>query len=127
MKMNESAKKTGNVKNKKNQANQAKQKKQKKSVAKKLRKTRLGFIPMASCLIIIALLSVHLWNNWVMISKKNEQIEAMEQEYNHRRIKNDEKQQQADAPIDDEYIMEIARRNGYRCPDEILFYLNNGE
>ena len=116
--MSDSALKSRNAKNKRNQ---------KRSVAKKLRKTKLGFIPMVSIAIIIALLSIHLWNNWVAIGKKNEQIAALTQEYNHKRIKNDALQQKVDAPVDEEYIIDVARDNGYRRSDEIIFYLNDGD
>jgi len=119
--MSASAVKSRNEKNKRSIKNQ------KRSVAKKLRKTKLGLIPMISIAVIIALLSIHLWNNWITIGKKNEQIAALTQEYNHRRIRNDALQQKVDALVDEEYIADIAKDNGYRRSDEIIFYINDGE
>ena len=109
------------IRNAKNRRNQ------RKSVARKLKKTRLGFIPMVSLAIIIALLSMHLWNNWVKIGQKNEQISMMREEFNHKRINNEALEQRVKAIIDDEYMGEVARENGYRKSDEIIFYLNGGD
>ena len=119
--MSESAIKSRNAKNRKNARSQ------RRNVYKKLRKNKMGFIPMISIAIIIALLSIHLWNNWIKIGDKNEQITTLDQEYNHRKIKNDATQQKVEAPVDEEYIIDIARDNGYRRSDEIIFYLNGGE
>ncbi|MCL1858826.1 MAG: septum formation initiator family protein [Oscillospiraceae bacterium] len=116
--MSESALKLRNERNRRNARNK------KRSVARKMRKNKLGAIPMITLAIIIALLSVHLWNNKIAIDKKNEQIAALNQEYNHRRIKNDATQQKVDAPVDEEYIIDVAKDNGYRRSDEIIFYIN---
>jgi len=100
---------------------------QKKTAAKKIRRQRLGFIATISFVMIVTLLSANILNNRVKINMKDERINELEQEYNHRRINNDALQQKVEAPADDEYIMEIVRGEGYRGSDEILFYLNNGE
>jgi len=118
MSMSASAIKIRNAKNRRNQ---------RKSVARKLKKTRLGFIPMVSIAIIIALLSIHLWNNWIKIGQKNEQIAILREEFNHRRINNEALEQRVKAVIDDEYIAEVAKDNGYRKSDEVIFYLNDGD
>jgi len=107
--------------------NAKKRRSQKKSVARKLRKTKLGFIPMMSIAIIVALLSIHLWNNWIKIGQKEEQIAVLRNEFNHRRINNEALEQRIGSIIDDEYIAEVARDNGYRNSDEVLFFLNGGE
>jgi len=117
--MYESAVKSRNAKNNKNIKNR------KKNVAKKLRKNKLGFIPMAAIAIIVTLLSINLWNNWITINKNKEQIAALTQERNHKRIKNDATQQKVDSVVDDEYVIDVARKNGYRNSDEIIFYFNN--
>ena len=100
---------------------------QRKSAAKKLRKTRLGFIPMVSLAIIITLFSIHLWNNKIKIDQKSEQIAALKDELNHRRINNEALEQKVKSSVDDEYIAEIAKDNGYRKSDEVIFYLNGGD
>ena len=117
--MYESALKQKNEKIKKNLKNQ------KRTANKKTRKTKLGLIPMITLAIIIALLSVHLWNNKIAIDKKNEQIESLTQDYNHRRIKNDATEEKVNAQVDEEYISDVARDNGYRRSDEIIFHLND--
>ena len=109
------------------QENIQKTKKRNKSVAKKLRKQRLGFIATISFFIIISVLLAKSWDNWNKIQNKNEQITQLEQDYNHRRINNEALQQKVDAPIDDEYIGDVAKDQGYRSSDEILFYLDGGE
>ena len=119
--MTESAIKARNAKNKKNKKNR------KKNVALKLRKTKLGFIAITAIIIIISLVTVPALNNQREINKGNEKIAMLEKEYEHLRIKNDATQQKIDAPIDDDYIIEAARDNGYRSSDEMLFYLNNGD
>ena len=98
-------------------------KNQKKAARSKLRKTKLGFIPALSLVIIIALLSIHLWNNLSAINNKDGQIAELTQEFNSRRIKNDALQQKVDAPVDEEYIIDVARDNGYRKSDEIIFHI----
>ena len=104
-----------------------KTKKRNKSVAKKLKKQKLGFVATVSFVVIIALLLAKSWENWNKIQNKNEQITGLEREYNQKRINNEALQQQVDAPIDDEYIADVARGQGYRGSDEILFYLEDGE
>jgi len=98
-----------------------------RNVAKKIRKNKLGFVPTITVFIIIALIAIPLWNNWTNIKKKTGEISVLTQEHNSRRIKNDALQQKVDAPVDDDYIIDVAIDNGYRKSDEILFYLNPGE
>jgi len=102
-------------------------KQQIKIAAKKARKNKIGFIAMVALIIIIIVLAVPLFNNRMKILEKNEAIIELNQEYNSRRIHNDALQQKINAPVDEEYIAEIARENGYRKSDEILFYLNDGK
>ena len=109
------------------QENIRRKKKQNKSVAKKLKTQRLGFIATISFVVIISLLLAKSWENWNKIQSKNEQIAKLEQEYNQKRINNEALQQKVDAPIDDEYIADVAKGQGYRGSDEILFYFENGE
>lgn len=103
------------------------EKRQKKIISKKLKKGKMGFIPMLSIAIIIALISIKILQNLDLIGKNGEYIKSLEKEYNHARIQNEALRQKADAPIDDEYISEIARENGYRDLDEDVYYLNEGE
>lgn len=122
--MSESAVKSRNERNERNKRNI---RNQRRSAARKLRKNRMGLIPVIAVTIIVALLALHLWNNWTMIGKNKEKIDALTQEYNHKRIKNDASQQKVDAQIDEDYIIDVARDNGYGDSDEIIFYFNNGE
>lgn len=107
--------------------NPQKTKIQKRNVAKKVRKQKLGFVAKVAFVMIILVLFAKSWDNWNKIQDRNEQITELEQEHNHRRISNDALQQKVDAPVDEEYIIDVAREQGYRGSDEILFYLNDGE
>ena len=104
-----------------------KKQKQNKIAAKKLKKQKLGFIATVSFVMIISVLLAKSWDNWNKIQDKNEQITELQQQYDHWRISNEALQQKVDAPIDDEYIKDVARSQGYRDSNEILFYLNDGE
>jgi len=119
--MIESAAKSKDTKNKNIRKNQ------KRSIAKKLRKNKLGFIPMIAVVIIIAVLAMSLWNNWIKINKNGGEKSTLNQEYDHMRILNDALEDKVKAPVDEEYIIEIARENGFRRSDEILFYFSGGE
>ena len=102
-------------------------KNQRKTVAKKIKKHKLGFIAIFSFAVIIALLSTNLWNNITNIGKKDDIIDSLTEDYNGRRIQNDALEERAKAPVDDEYIADIAKKNGLRDSDEILFYLISGD
>lgn len=102
-------------------------KNRRKIIAKKIKSHKMGLIILLSISVIVILMSVNLLNNMGKIKNKGEQITAMENERNHRRIQNDALQQKVDDPTDDEYIIEFARRNGYRKSDEIIFYLTDGD
>ena len=99
----------------------------KKIIAKKISGNKMGIIILLSVGLIISLTSAHLWSNISKIRSKNDQIAAMEQEYNHRRIQNEALREKLNEPVDEEYIIEVARKNGYRKSDEIMFYLTDGE
>jgi len=102
-------------------------KSQQKAANKKAKENKFGFFrTLIVCIIIIAIL-IPVWNNMMTIMKRNEQIEILTQEYNHRKIKNDALEQKVEDPTDEEYIADIARENGYRMSNEILFYLNPGD
>jgi len=101
-----------------------KSKNQKKTIAKKMKKGKLGFIPMVSIAVIVALFSIKIVQNLDSYGKNGDRIESLKKEYNHKRIQNEALQQKADAPIDDDYIREIAREKGYRDIDEDMFYFN---
>jgi len=106
----------------------AKSKKNKeKIIAKKIKKSKLGVIPMLAVVIIITLISIKIFHNLDSIGKNNDHIDSLEKEYDHKRINNEARQQKIKAPVDDEYIREIARENGYRDLDEDIYYLNEGE
>jgi cell division protein FtsB len=102
-------------------------KKQKKIIAKKVKKSKLGFIPMISIAVILAVISIKIFRNMDSIKKNDGHIEGLKQEYNHKRISNEALQQKVDADIDDEYIRERAREKGYRDLDEDMYYLNEGD
>ena len=125
--MSASGVKTSKIPKTSEQVKAQKLKKQNKSVAKKLRKQRLGFIATISFVMIVSVLLAKSWDNWNKIQDKKEHIAELQQQYDHMRINNEALQQKADATIDDEYIREVAREQGYRGSDEILFYLNDGE
>ena len=102
-------------------------KKQEKIIAKKIKKGKLGLIPMVTIWVIIILISLKIINNLGAIGKNSDYIDVLEKEYNHLRINNEALQQKVEAPIDDEYMSEVAREIGYRDLDEDLYYLNEGE
>ena len=111
----------------KNQKSKKSKKDRKKSVAKKMRKTKMNFMTMAVVIIAVTLFAIPIWNNLGEIKRKKEQIAELKRQYEHMKITNDALKQKVDAPVDEEYIIEIARNNGYRHSDEIIFYLNGGE
>ena len=96
-----------------------------KIIAGKIRENKSGLIIILSLGIIISLMSITFWNNIEKIRERDMRIEAMAREYNHRRIMNDAMQERLDSPINDEYIIEIARENGYRRFDEIIYYIDS--
>jgi competence protein ComGC len=102
-------------------------KKQKKIIAEKLKKSKLGLIPMLAVVIILALFSIQIINNLDLIAKNKEHIESQKKEYNHKRIKNEEWQYKIDAKVDDEFIREIARQQKYRDRDEDIYIFQEGE
>jgi cell division protein FtsB len=94
---------------------------QQKAANKKARNHKFGFVrTLIVCIIIIAIL-IPVWNNAMAIIKRNEEIAVLTKEHNHRKINNDALEQKVEDPTDDEYIADIARDNGYRMPNEILF------
>jgi len=100
---------------------------QRRRVAQKMKKHKLGFIPVFSAAVIIVLLSVNLWDNLINIRKKDDTISSLSQEHKSRRIKNEAMNEKVMAEVDDEYIAEVAAENGYRNSDEIIFYLISGD
>lgn len=102
-------------------------KKQKKIIAKKLKKSKLGLVPVLSIVVILVLISIKILHNLDSIGKNGEHIESLKKEFNHKRISNEALRQKVEAPVDDEYIGEIARENGYRDINEDIYYLNEGE
>jgi len=104
-----------------------KTKSQKKTIAKKAKTGKLGFVPILSIGIIVAIFSIQIVNNLDLIGKNSGRIEELKQQHNHKRIKNEALRQKVDAPIDDEYIREIMREKGYRDIDEDVYYLNEAD
>ena len=101
-------------------------KNQRKSVAKKMKKTKMNFMTMAVVIISVTVFAIPIWNNLGEIKRKKEHIAELKRQYEHMKIENDALKQKVDAPVDEEYIIEIAKNNGYRQSDEIIFYLNGG-
>ena len=116
--MTTAAVKSKNAKNKKMQE---------KIIVKKIKKGKLGLIPMLMIWTIIILISLKIINNLGSIGKNSDYIDSLKKEYNHVRINNEAMQQKVEAPTDDEYMSEAAREIGYRDLDEDLYYLNEGE
>ena len=100
---------------------------QKKNVAQKMKKNRLGFIAICTIAIVLAIVSMRLYSNWSAIGKNREQLDALNAEYKHRRISNEALEKKRDAPIDDEYIEDIANDNNYRNANDVMFYLNESD
>jgi len=103
------------------------EKSKKKSIAKKLKEQKVGFVIFASMFVITLVMSLTLLDNIDKNRSKDEQLAARGAEYNRLRIKNDAMQEDINAPFDDEYIMEIARRYGYRTYEEIMYYIPSGD
>jgi len=99
----------------------------KKSIAKIINNQKIGFIILFSMFVIISVMALNLLEKTDKSREKDEQIDARGAEYNHIRIKNDAMQEEIDAPPDDEYIMEIARRYGYRKYEESMYYIPSGD
>jgi len=93
---------------------------------KKAKENNLSFFYTVIIVIIVAVILIPVWNNLIVIGKRDDQIAALTQERNSRRIKNDALEEKVNDPTDDEYIADIARENGYRMSNEIIFYLNPG-
>jgi cell division protein FtsB len=102
-------------------------KKQNKIIAQKLKKSKLGLVPMLAIVVIITLISIKIFQNLDSIGKNGENIESLKKEYNHLRINNEAWKQKIDAPLDDEYIIEIAKDEGYWGFDEDVYYFNESE
>ena len=104
-----------------------KRKNQKKIAGQKAKKNKLGLISMIALIIVIAVLSMRIWSNWNKIGKKNREIADLTAKRDHLRIENDALQEKIDAPTDEDYIIDIARDNGYRKPDEIIYIFNGND
>jgi len=103
------------------------EKSKKKSIAKKLKEQKVGFVIFASMFVITLVMTLTLLDNIDKNRDRDDQLETKGVEYNRLRIKNDAKQEEINAPFDDEYIMEIARRYGYRTYDETMYYIPSGD
>jgi cell division protein FtsB len=101
-----------------------KERKIRKNIAMKIRRHKLGFVAVLSVCVVICVIFVNIWANIGEILSRDEKIAELQQEYNHRRIQNDALEQKVEAAVDDEYVEEIAREQGYRKSDEIIFYLH---
>jgi len=99
----------------------------KRAVSKKTKENKFGFVRTLIVFVIVAVILIPVWNNMISINKKDEEIVTLTQERNTRKIRNDALEQKVEDPTDDEYIADIARENGYRMGDEILFYLSPGD
>ena len=108
-----------------NTANAKTAKNKKKIIGKKIKSHKMGLIIMVLMSIIVAVILVNLFDNIEKIRNKDEQITVMERDQRHKRIQNDAVQQKVDDPVDDEYVIGFARRNGYRLSDEIIFYITD--
>jgi len=103
------------------------EKSKKKSIARKLKEKKVGFVILSSMCVILSVMALTFLTNIDKDRSKDEQIVIKDAEYNRRRIKNDALQAEIAAPFDDEYIMEIARRYGYRTYEEIMYYIPSGD
>ena len=101
--------------------------KQKRNAGKKVRSHRFSMTAKIAVAVMLCVISVSILNKLGRIQEREEEITQLEQEYNHRRINNEALEQELNAPVDEEYITDSARKHGYRKSDEILFYLNDGE
>ena len=113
--------------NQQNQQNKKNQKAKQKSVAKKMKKNKMGFIALSAFIIIAVVLTASFLNNMAASRNKKEKISELTQEYEHLKTVNDALQQIVEAPTDDEYIREIAKKHRLRDSNEIIFYLNDGD
>ncbi|MCL1793763.1 MAG: hypothetical protein FWG34_07830 [Oscillospiraceae bacterium] len=100
---------------------------QKKIIRENEKKRKLKPVAMLVIATIVVLFSINILHNLDAIKKNDEYIYSLEKEYNHKRINNEALRKKAETPIDDEYIREFARENGYRDIDEDMYYLNESE
>jgi hypothetical protein len=103
----------------------AKTRKERRNIKIKISKHKLGLVPVFAMFVIMIVILVNLLGNIEKILSRDEQIAGLWQEYNHRRIQNDALEQKARAEIDDEYVEQIAREQGYRKSDETIFYFHD--
>jgi len=97
----------------------------KTTAAVKRKNTRSFFFAKILFVVFTVIILFNLVTNLHKINFKKEELELLNQEYNSKRIKNEALQQQLDAEVDAEYIINIVKQMGYRKADEILFYLNS--
>lgn len=97
-----------------------------KAMKTKMKNTR-GFFFFSKILFVVftVIIIFGLGTNLHKINSKKEELIMLQQEYNSKRIRNEALKQQLDAPVDDEYIINIVKQMGYRKADEIIFYLNS--
>ena len=105
-------------------AKKKKARKIRRNIAMKIKRHKLGFVAVMAMCVIMCVIFVNLLSNVEEILSRNERIDDLLQEYNHRRIQNDALEQKVRAAIDEEYIEEIARGQGYRKSDEIIFHFH---
>ena len=101
-----------------------KHEKTRRNLEEKSNNYKIGALGVLAVCVILGLIFVPLFGNVDKIMGRNERIAALEREFNHKRIQNDAAEQKLNAPIDDEYAERIAREEGYKRSDEIIFYFN---
>ena len=90
-------------------------------------KNKRGFFFFSKILFVVftVIILLNLGTNLHKINAQKDELELLKQEYNSKRINNEALRQQLEAPVDDDYIIDIVKQMGYRKADEILFYLNS--
>ncbi|MCL2159606.1 MAG: hypothetical protein FWH48_09385 [Oscillospiraceae bacterium] len=103
------------------------QKAQKRAIAEKLQKNKFGFMRVFVLFMLLALIFLKTWPNLISMRKNNEKLNLLKQNYNHERITTEYKKQKAEAPIDDDYIKEIAMEQDYWETDAVIYYFNESD
>ena len=96
-----------------------------KNAAQKAGRHKPGFVALIAFAVICILILAGIWECMDSIGKKNKIVEERIDEYNRLRIINENLEDKLNAPVDDEYIKDVAREDGLRMPNEHMYHIDD--
>lgn len=95
-------------------------------MANRREKKKTGFLPKLILVAFVIYSAVTLVTLQIKINEQKKQNEEISAQIEEERAKQTQLQQEFDAPIEDEYIIDEAHKQGYVMPDEQVFVDTSG-